>query len=493
LLKNEDVHGILGPQTSAEDTFAEELGRKAQVPLISFTSRSKSLSYAKNPYFIRTTPDNSNQVKALATICQGFEWHEVVILYEDTDYGNQFTSELNREFLMADIRVAYMIAISASAADYQIKKKLENLMRIQTRVFIVHMNAVLGGRLFVLAKGEKMMSEGYAWLVTDSLGNFLNSIDSTTFDSMEGILGIRPHVPKSEKLESFQERWKRNMILTKSESAKAELNVYGLWAYDTVWALAMAVEKIRPVNTSFLKLNSGANGSDISNLRLSQFGPKLLDEFYNTSFVGLGGAFQLIDGQLKPSALEIFNIIETGGRTMGGGRLIGYWTPDGGITRTLASIDDMTYSTSTKELKSIVWPGDSAKKPVGWSIPTPGKLRVGIPSKSGFTEFVNVSIDPVTKKINASGFCIDIFLSSLQLLPLKVDPEFFTFDPKGTTYSELIYSLANKVGFSLFLFLLVYDCISAFIPNACLTKYKKNKELINPLFLYLSFGDEADL
>ncbi|KAI5675417.1 hypothetical protein M9H77_06367 [Catharanthus roseus] len=289
-----------------------------------------------------------------------------------------------------------------------------------------------------------MMSEGYAWLVTDSLGNFLNSIDSTAFDSMEGVLGIRPHVPRSEKLKNFEERWKKNMILRKSTGENLELNVYGIWAYDTVWALAMAVEKIRPANSGFLKLKDGRNGSDISNLKLSQFGPKLLSELYNTSFLGLSGEFKLINGQLKSSALEIFNVIETGGRTVGGGRPIGYWTPDGGITRTLGSTDYTTYSASMKELKTIVWPGDSLKKPLGWSIPLMGKLKVGVPYKSGFTEFVNVTEDPVTKKVNATGFSIDIFLSTLQFLPFNVDHEFVHFDPEETAYSEFINSLPNK-------------------------------------------------
>lgn len=435
LRRNEGVHGILCAQTLTEGAFVAELGRKAQVPLISFTSTSQSLSHAKNPYFIRTTPDNSNEVKALATICKGFEWHEVAILHEDTNYSYQFTSELYREFLVWDIQFAHRIAIPASATDHHINKELENLMTTPTRAFIVHMDAELGGRLFVLAKKAGMMSEGYGWLVTDTLGNFLNSVDSTALDSMEGVLGIRHHVPKSEKLESFKERWKKNMILSKSANTRTELNVYGLRAYDAIWALATAAEKIRSANNSFSKMNNEENGSDIADLTLSLFSAKLLDELYNTSFLGLSGDFQLIDGQLKSSNLEIFNVILTRDR------IIGYWTPSGGVTRKLAPACNRTYTTSTKELKTIFWPGGSLKKPKGWALPSILKVKVMIPNKTGFTEFVNVTRDPLTMQIHPTGFCIDVFESALQLLPFKVDPEFLAVDG---AYDDHLHCLSNE-------------------------------------------------
>lgn len=452
MLKNEDIHGIVGPTKLTEETFITEVGKRAQVPVISFTARSSN-SHPQNPYSIWTRPHDSNQVKALAAICKRFEWHEVVILYEDTNYGSQFSSELNNEFLKMDIQLAHAIAISTSSEDYYINTVLKRLMAIQTRVFIVHMNAVLGVRLFLLAKRAGMMSDGYAWLVTDSLGNFLNSMDSTVFDSMEGVLGIRPHVPKSERLESFRERWKRTMLLKKPESSKMELNVYGLWAYDTIWALATAVERIGLVNSDLLNLNKGENDNDPFHLRKSQLGPKLVDELYNITFDGLIGEFQLIDGKLKPSALEIFNVIGTGDR------IIGYWMPKGGITQ--------------KEFKSILWPGDTVKKPLGWSIPSTGKLKVGVPKKKGFTEFVNVTTDPLTNQSIVTGFAIDIFLCALNQLPFKLDYEFIPFmyengSPKGT-YDDLLHnmtllqvglSLLSHSSFSLFIIVVVFsfDC-----------------------------------
>lgn len=438
LIKNEEVHGILGPQTWTEGKLIMELGRKAHVPVISFTDRGGSLSYTPSPYFIRPTPHDLDQAKAFASICQGFEWHEAVVLYEDTNYGTRFLSMLNKAFQDADIQLAHVVAISTSAEDRHIMNELKKLMKMQTRVFLVHMNAVLGSRLFLLAKKADMMSEGYAWLVTDSLGNSLNSIDSAAIECMEGVLGLKPHVPETKNLDNFRIRWKRNMLLMKPESTGRELNVYGLWAYDTIWALAMAVENIGPVNPSFLDINHSKSGSDMFGVQFSQIGPKLVREMQNITFQGLTGEFHLIDGQLKASSLEIFNVLETGGKT------IGYWTPDQGIIPKMSSGTRQSYSTSMKELKTIIWPGDSTKQPKGVAIK---KLRVGVPKKYGFTEFVNVSDNLEKNQTTITGFSVDIFRSVLAQLNFTVEYEIIPFTNESGfsngTYNDLLHNVGK--------------------------------------------------
>ncbi|KAI3444120.1 hypothetical protein Pfo_000785 [Paulownia fortunei] len=441
LLKHEEVHGIIGPQGSTEETFFAELGQKVNVPIISFTARSSVLSYTDNRYFVRATPDDAVQARALAAICRGFEWTELAVLYEDTEYGNQFLSYLNKAFQQVEIGLAYMIAIPSSADNSHILKELNKSATKQTRTFLVHMNPSLGYRLFNLAKRAGVMSEGYAWLITNSLSIFMNSMDPVTHDSMEGVLGIRPYVSRSKDLERFQERWKRNMIVNNTTGPIMDLNVYGLWAYDAVTALAIAVEKIVPVNSTLFNVNTTRNGTDKTNLRISSFGPQLLNELSSTKFRGLSGDFQLVDGKLKPSAFEIFNVFGTGDKT------VGFWTPDRGIMRELSSIGETTYSTSTKELKSIMWPGDSVRRPKGWAIPTTGNLRVGVPWKLGFTQFVNVAIDPATNHTNATGFSIDIFLAALKVLPFPVNHEFYYYNDTENidwSYDDMLHKIPQE-------------------------------------------------
>ncbi|XP_020547399.1 glutamate receptor 2.9-like isoform X2 [Sesamum indicum] len=443
LLKQEQVHGVIGPQHSTEEKFITELGQKVHVPIISFTARISALPDIENHYFVRTAIDDAVQTRALAAICKGFQWAKVVILYEETDYGSRFISHLKRALQDVEIgQVLHPVAVPGSAKKSHLLKELSMLNKTQTGVFLVHMNPSLGFRLFTLAKMSGMMSKGYAWIITDSISNFLNSMDSVTRDSMEGVVGIRPYVLHLKK---FQERWTRNsMVQNKNRGQVMDLNAYGLWAYDTITALAFAVEKIGPVNSSLLYTKLAKNGTKHGPLRISSFGPRLLRELSTTKFRGLSGHFELVDGKLKASAFEIFNVIGTGERR------VGFWTPDGGIRRQFISSSDhdkaKTYSTSTAELKNIVWPGDSTTQPKSWSILPTRILRIGVPCKPGFKEFVNVTdIDPATNRTyNPTGFAIDIFNAMLKYLPFEIKYHFYYYNDTSKsewTYDDMLHGI----------------------------------------------------
>lgn len=432
LLKNEEVHGIIGPQGTKEETFFAELGKEIHIPIISFTAKGNS--DLSNRYFVKTTPDDVVQAKALAALCQGFGWPQSVVLYEDTDYGSRFISILNKVFQEVGIAPTYMVVIPNSADDDHILKELEKLRTKQTRVFLVHMSPSLGYRLFPLVKKAGMMSEEYAWIVTNSLSIFMDSMDSVTRDSMEGVLGVRPYLSRSKELDSFQERWKRYMS---AAGPNMELNAYGLWAYDSVTALAMAVEKIVRANSTLSYTNTTADEIEKKTFRISRSGFQLVNELSNTKFRGLSGDFHLVDGRFSSTPVEIFNVIGSGEKS------IGFWTPERGITRELmSSVGETTYSTSTKVLKNIIWPGDSLTQPKGWAIPTNGNLRVGIPWKH--TEFVDVIIDSKKTFTNAIGFSIDIFLATLEAIPFHINYSFHYYNDTNNihwTYDNMLHKI----------------------------------------------------
>ncbi|KAL3511534.1 hypothetical protein ACH5RR_024251 [Cinchona calisaya] len=48
-----------------------------------------------------------------------------------------------------------------------------------------------------------------------------------------------------KNLASFTRKWKRKFALENPEIERAELSIFGLWAYDTLYALAMAIDKKR--------------------------------------------------------------------------------------------------------------------------------------------------------------------------------------------------------------------------------------------------------
>ncbi|XP_057440245.1 glutamate receptor 2.7-like [Lotus japonicus] len=440
LIQNEQVQAILGPVTTMEANFMIHLGDKAHLPIITFSATSPSLSMLKSPYFFQIAHNDLAQVNAITSMVQAFGWKQVVPIYVDNSFGEGLIPSLTISLQQAYIRVVpYCSAISPSTTDEVINHELYKLRTMPTRVFVVHMSPRLGSRLFAIAKSIGMMEQGYVWIVTDGIANLLNSLNSSVVESMEGVLGVRPYVPKTKELDHFKARWKRRFLLDNPTLGDVNLNVFGTWAYDAATALAMAVEKVGA--TSFGHSNASRNLLDLEEVGVARSGEKLREALSNTRFRGLSGDFNVVGGALQASTLEIVNVIGEGGRR------VGFWTPQKGIARNMDTKGALPiiYSTSKSNLGTIIWPGDTYSVPKGWEIPTSGrKLRIGVPVKTGdsYTEFVKITHDTTTNSTVVTGFCIDVFKAVLEALPFALPYEFIPFEkPDGEmagTYNELI-------------------------------------------------------
>nr|XP_048323634.1 glutamate receptor 2.2-like [Ziziphus jujuba var. spinosa] len=216
-MKNDGVQAIIGPEWSIEAKFVIDLGKKAQIPIISISASSPSFSPSQSPFFIRTCQDDYPQMESLVSIVQQFGWRQVIIIYVDTEFGNSFIPYLTDSLQKIDMRVVYRSVISPSSKN--IYKELDNIKKSETRVLLVHMTASVGSKLFPLAEQGGMMSEGYVWIITDGLSTLLYPIEKNVSDSMHGVLGLRPYLPNTKRLNEFKTRYN-----------VSEINIYGLWA-----------------------------------------------------------------------------------------------------------------------------------------------------------------------------------------------------------------------------------------------------------------------
>ncbi|GKV03060.1 hypothetical protein SLEP1_g15427 [Rubroshorea leprosula] len=369
------------------------LGNKSQVPIISFSATSPFLSSLRSQYFIRATHDDSSQVKAISAIVQAFGWREAVPIYVENEFGEGVIPYLSDALEEVNARIPYRSVIPLGATNEEIRRELFNLTSMQCRVFIVHMDIDLGSRVFSMAKEIGMMGEGYVWIITDGMTNLWSMIDRFDMDSMQGVLGIRIYVPKSEEVNSFKVRWKRKFL--QDNMVNAEFDFFGLWAYDATFALAMAVEKLGTTNFSF----------DASNVSKS-----------------------------ARTDLESFGVSQ----------VIGFWTSKYGLVKRPDFTNVMGYSTSKANLGTIIWPGDTHFPPKGWEIPTQGKrLKIGVPVKTGFSEFVKLPPDThPNSKVIPMGYCTDVFNAVMEAMPYAVPHDFYAFGnadhEMAGTYNDLI-------------------------------------------------------
>ncbi|KAL5717741.1 hypothetical protein ACHQM5_010710 [Ranunculus cassubicifolius] len=437
LIQNSQVQAIIGPQKSEQTEFIVDLGDKVKIPIISFSATIPSI-YSRSPYFIRTTPDDHTQVRAIASIVQSFRWRNVILIHEDTDYGNRLVPHLINAFQDINTRISYRSVVSPFCTDKEISDELKKVVLKKTSIFVLHMSASFGSRFLLKAKESGMMTEGYVWIITNGLMNVAQSLKSSVIDSMQGILGVDSYIPTSQRLKTFIARWKQKMIEENPDIDNAEMVNFGLHAYDTIWALAMAFEKVGNMNYT-LTLEVDKNTADDFGMGVSETGPKLLQEIVQMEFEGLCGKFKLVNGQLQSSAFQILNVVGNGLRE------IGFWTSKYGISRNLNFSSDRKYSNSANHFRAVIWPGKSKKVPKGWVIPSNKKLRIGVPMHDGFNELVNVKRDPLTNFTIVTGYSIDVFKSVIKLLSYSIPYEFFPLqgsDGKSAiSYNDIIHQV----------------------------------------------------
>uniref|UniRef100_A0A0E0IJV5 Glutamate receptor n=1 Tax=Oryza nivara TaxID=4536 RepID=A0A0E0IJV5_ORYNI len=441
LLENYKVQAIIGPQKSSEAVFVSNIGNETQVPIVSFTATSPSLTSNSMPYFVRATSNDSVQVNSIASLIKAYGWREVVLVYEDTDYGRGILPYLIDALQEIDARVPYRSVIPFSATSENIQEELYKLMTMQTRVFVVHMSSTTTSHLFTKAKEVGMMNKGFVWIITNGVANIIDSLSPPVIEAMNGVIGVRFHAPKTKNLDRFSIRWNRMYQRDNpDESPFDKLSIVGLWGYDTIWALAQAAEKVGISTAKKRKQIPSKNSTCLESMVISTNGPDLLTTIVQNKFRGLSGDFDLTDRQLQVSMFQIINVVGRGWRE------IGFWTAKSGLSQQLNQTGLQITGTASKlNLNPVIWPGESTEIPRGWEFPTNGKkLRVGLHT-SGYPEFMKTIKDPVTNATRVSGLSIDIFEEVVKRLPFALTYDYLAFDTEDTastwSYNDFVYQV----------------------------------------------------
>ncbi|GMI98604.1 GLUTAMATE RECEPTOR 1.2 [Hibiscus trionum] len=428
LLESMKLDAIIVAENSAGLKILAELGSRVKIPIISLFAAAPFMSFSEYPYLIQIGEDESSRAKGIATIVESFSWRSAILIYEDNDSARQILSNLITSFEETDARLALHIALSASSTDDEIIEQLKMLMNMQTSVYVVHMSPVLASRLFLNAKRLGMISQGYAWITTDLITNFMNSMDPSVIESMQGVVGFKHHIPASKELRKFVIRWRSKNLNENQNLQEMELNVYGIWTYDMVQALATAAECVMTRHPNIVSQETRLN-MNFTTIRSSQSGLVFIDEISQSRFKGISGGFQPTNGRLIPKEFEIVNVFK-------GERIIGYWNPEIGITPIVMEENHTeTNTASSSKLESVIWPGGTKNIPKGWSLH--GRmLRIGVPVNSRFRELISVIRDPQTNE------------EAVQSLDYEVHYNFIPFEDanerNSRSYNNLLIQVYHK-------------------------------------------------
>lgn len=443
------VVAIIGPQSSVIAHVVSQVAKGLQVPLLSFAATDPTLSSLEYPFLVRTSQNDLFQMAAIADILTYYEWREVTAIYTDDDYGRNGIAALGDKLAERRCTISYKARMNPELNREDIRNVLFQVSLQESRIIILHTYNNYGLEVLEIARSLHMLDRGYVWIATNWLSDVIDT-DSppspVALNNVQGLLTLRVHTPNSQLKKKFVSRWAD--LVRRENVGSFGLNTYGLYAYDTIWILARALDAYfhQGGNISFSN-NSLLSQLKDKNLHLEEMntfdgGELLLSNIWQVRMNGLTGRVQYdSDRNLINPAFDIINVVGTGHNT------IGYWSNSSGLSsRPPESLHSITpnQSISSQKLSVVIWPGHTIEKPRGWVFPNNGNhLRIGVPWRVGYEEFISYS----TSTDTFSGYCIDVFISAVNLLPYAVPYRLIPFGngKNNPNINELIEKINTGV------------------------------------------------
>ncbi|GJU42507.1 protein kinase-like domain, concanavalin A-like lectin/glucanase domain protein [Tanacetum coccineum] len=168
------------------------------------------------------------------------ESKEVTTIFTDSNQFRNGINVLGNELTKKRCRLSGKapLPVDRKLTREIIKDRLTKVMSMESRVILVHTYFNTGLMIFEIAKSLGTMKRGYVWIATAWLSAVLDSIGipHKNTGTLHGVLTLRPHTPDSYRKKAFARRWKN------LSNESIGLNPYGLYAYDTVWIIAHAID-----------------------------------------------------------------------------------------------------------------------------------------------------------------------------------------------------------------------------------------------------------
>ena len=425
---------IVGMDTWQQAALAAEIGNQAQVPVLSLavSASVRPSSQLGSPTLIQMGSNVSEQISCISAIVHSYHWRRVIAIYEDDAYGSnaEMLTLLSEALRRVGSEIEYHLSlppISSVVSDPReaVHQQLLKLLSTQSRVFIVLQSSIpMATHMFQEARRMDFMGKDSAWIVTDSISSFLDSMDTSVIPYMEGALGIKSYYSNSSSsFLEFSTQFQKKFKSENPEEANAHPGIHALRAYDSIAVITRALERL---------------GSDDTN------SPKmLLKNILSSNFSGLSGKIKFEGGNLPNSNSLPFRIVNIVGNVY---TELDFWTQDfeNPFTR---EADDKNNGRNTKRTLNgtVIWPGYLKRVPKGWEMPTDAKpLKIGIPANTSFDQYVKVDEAQIDPEKKYTGFCIDIFREVLTILEQNYSLP-YDFYPFVGPYDELVDCVYNKV------------------------------------------------
>ncbi|RVW79140.1 Glutamate receptor 2.9 [Vitis vinifera] len=432
LIKEKKVQVIVGMDTWQQAALAAEIGNQAQVPVLSLAA-SASVRPSRQlgrPTLVQMSTNVSEQIRCISAIVHSYHWQRVIAIYEDDAYGGnaEMLTILSEALQGVGSEIEYHLSLppisSLSDPRGAVHQELLKLLSTQSRVFIVLQSSLpMAIHLFQEARRMDFMGKDSAWIITDSISSFLDSMDTSVIPYMEGALGIKSYYSKSNRpFLEFSAQFQKNFKSENPDEDNAQPGIHALRAYDSIAVITRTLERLASDDTNTPNMS--------------------LKNILSSNFSGLSGNIIFEGGDLSISNSLPFRIIKVVRTDY---KVLDFWTQDLDNPFSREGGDKNSSRNTTKVLDGpVIWPGYLKRVPKGWEMPTDAKpLKIGIPANTSFDKFVKVDETQMEAEKRYTGFCIDIFREVLKILEQNYSLP-YVFYPFVGTYDELVDCVYNK-------------------------------------------------
>ncbi|KAM0054594.1 putative periplasmic binding protein-like I [Helianthus debilis subsp. tardiflorus] len=425
LIDKQNVQVIVGTDTWEETAVVAKIGQRAKIPVISLSSDTlQPLSRLQWPFLVHMSNlDMSDEINCIASIVQAYNWKRVIVVFEDNMYGGEYraVSLLFEELQKIGSFIEQSVVVPHYTSSFDPKETiLDNLVNVlktkQSRVFIVLKSSLpTATRVFEEANKLGLMGQDSVWILGNSFSSFLDSLDPSVFQFMQGALGVKTYYSdKSAQFLDFKSNFKTVFRSNYPKEEKFEPGIYAIRAYDSIETISLALANLGNLNDT----------------------EKLMDTiiaFNNFSHLTGTIAFQ------KEKLSELFQLVNIIGKSY---KDLGFWSPGSGFSKSLG----LGGQQSVRQL-AVNWPGDLINRiPKGWAMPSNGKkMKIGVPDATSFDRFVKVEWIESTNETRYTGFCIDVFEAVVKALEEKYEYTLpYEFVNHSGSYGDMVDQVYYK-------------------------------------------------
>ncbi|KAK1416740.1 hypothetical protein QVD17_25856 [Tagetes erecta] len=406
LIDTYKAKAIIGLQTMEEVVSVGAISSEKHIPTFSLLDSVPQWTLDQFGYLIQASPSQLAQVNAFVAIMESCGWNRFTFIYEDINSASsQIIPHLMESIKQSGVQMINIVKVSPLAASSSLLEQLGMIHSGPCRVFLVHTSLETGIRLFHNTQMMGMMKTGYVWITTNLITDLLHTVNSSTFLTMQGVVGIGSFFPDTgSRFHDFSSKFQAKF---KSEQPKEHNNMPGIFAvqaYDATWIAALALT--------------------VENMSALTF----VDTVSLQSFVGISGELVKIVNK-KPAASQVFNIINVVGKYY---RQLGFWSEGLGFSEVIN--DRAMYDASLQKLGPIFWPGRPLHTPTGQA-----PLRVGVPTMALYKKFVQVKYDDKDHNFTCTGYSIELFKEIVRRLPYNVAYEFYPFNGSYDHFVKQVY------------------------------------------------------